>query len=279
VHRFDIGPALTAQIARLARTHEATLFITLFAAFAVLLRRMSGQDDLLVGIPIAGRKGAEVENPHRLLREHACPAAQVDPRLSFLDLLSNLKTTMIDAFEHQDMPFEKLVLELNPKRDLSHSPLIQVMFSLQNIPPLQKVIADGAGGDPGMAQNLEGHTGTAKFDLALFVSEVADSLQCAIEFNTDLFSPATAKTIGDYYVRLLEGVGPRPAGSPRITFADERRHPKTLSRERRWPDDGTRVDARMPPSVRSPMQSDTAGDRDCAPARRPLRVDHIRGAE
>jgi amino acid adenylation domain-containing protein len=215
VSRFDIPPELTGKVVNLSSDGQATLFMTLFAAFAVLLSRLSGNQDLLVGTPIAGRKSPEVEDLIGLFVNTLVLRARVDPGMPFRQLLSDVKTMTLEAFEHQDMPFEKLVIELNPKRDLSHSPLIQVLFSLQNIPPLQKVIAEGGSvsGEVGMSENLDGHTGTAKFDLAMFVSEVADHLQCAIEFNTDLFSMATVREFGDYFVRLLEGIVSDPGAA------------------------------------------------------------------
>jgi amino acid adenylation domain-containing protein len=209
VHLFEIAPQLTADVKALGARHDATLFMTLFSAFAVLLSRITGQHDLLVGTPIAGRKRGDVEHVIGLFVNTLVLRARIDPQRSFAQLLSEVRTMTVDAFEHQDLPFEKLVLELNPRRDLSHSPLIQVLFTVQNIPPLQAVLAaepDAAAS----AQHLDGHTGTAKFDLALFVSEVRDKLQCSIEFNTDLFEAATMRDLGAYFVTLLGGITRAP---------------------------------------------------------------------
>jgi len=226
VHMFDIDPARTARIRALAARHDATLFMTLFAAFAVLLYRVTGQTDVLVGTPIAGRKSADVEHLVGLFVNTLVLRAQMSADEPFAALLSAVRHTTLDAFEHQDMPFEKLVLELNPKRDLSHSPLVQILFSLQNIPPLQELLMGGTETDVGMSQNLDGHTGTAKFDFALFVSEVADRLQCSIEFNTDLFSAPTVRRLGEQFVTLLDGImsdpGVRISSYPLMT-GDERR--------------------------------------------------------
>ncbi|HEX7836823.1 MAG TPA: amino acid adenylation domain-containing protein [Kofleriaceae bacterium] len=206
VHLFDLAPQLAADIKALSTRHDATLFMTLFSAFAVLLYRITGQRDLLVGTPIAGRKSADVEHVIGLFVNTLVLRARIEPQQSFAQLLSDVRTTTVDAFEHQDMPFEKLVLELNPKRDLSHSPLIQVLFTVQNIPPLQAVLAAQPDAAAGPSQNLDGHTGTAKFDLALFVSEVRDGLQCSIEFNTDLFTAGSVQDLSAYFVTLLGGI-------------------------------------------------------------------------
>ncbi|HWO18852.1 MAG TPA: amino acid adenylation domain-containing protein [Kofleriaceae bacterium] len=212
VYMFDLAPALTAQIKALSAQQGATLFMTLFAAFAVLLYRLTGHTDALVGTPIAGRKGADVESLIGLFVNTLVLRARMEPEQSFIRLLADVKAMTMDAFEHQDLPFEKLVLELNPKRDLSHSPLIQVLFTLQNIPTLE-ALTGGPEPAPGMSQNLDGHTGTAKFDFALFLSEVRDKLQCSIEFNTDLFSTATIGDIGACFVELLSGITRDPEAS------------------------------------------------------------------
>jgi amino acid adenylation domain-containing protein len=207
VHLFELAPELSDKIKALTTSEGTTLFMTLFAAFAVLLYRLTGHKDVLCGTPIAGRKGADVENLIGLFVNTLVLRAQMEADEPFLQLLADVKKMTIEAFEHQDMPFEKLVLELNPKRDLSHSPLIQVLFTLQNIPTLQAVL-NGAPAETnvGPSQNLDGHTGTAKFDYALFVSEVRDKLQCSIEYNTDLFKSETIEETAEYFVALLNGI-------------------------------------------------------------------------
>jgi amino acid adenylation domain-containing protein len=212
VHSFDLTPALTAERKALSTEQATTLFMTLFAAFAVLLYRLTGHTDVLVGIPIAGRKNADVEHLIGLFVNTLVLRARMQPEQPFLRLLADVKSMTLDAFEYQDMPFEKLVLELNPKRDLSHSPLIQVLFTLQNIPALQAAMgAPEATAAP--SQNLDGHTGTSKFDIAFFFSEVHDKLQCSVEFNTDLFSTANVRDISDCFVALLTGIAGDPAAS------------------------------------------------------------------
>jgi amino acid adenylation domain-containing protein len=226
VYMFDLGPTLTSEIRALTLRQDATLFMTLFSIFAVLLYRLTGQKDILVGTPIAGRISAEVEHLIGLFVNTLVLRASMEPDMRFVDLLAQVKTMMIGAFEHQQMPFEKLVLELNPKRDLSHSPLVQVLFSLQNIPPLQELMTAGAESDVGAARNLDGHTGTAKFDFALFIWEIGDKLQCSVEFNTDLFSPPTVADIGEYFTALMRGV----AHSPEAKIAS---YPLMLARTNR----------------------------------------------
>jgi amino acid adenylation domain-containing protein len=227
VFLFDVDPQLAADIRALSNAEGTTLFMTLFAAFAVLLYRLTGHKDILVGTPIAGRRSAEVENLIGLFVNTLVLRARLEPELSFTGLLAEVKKTTVEAFEHQDMPFERLVLDLNPKRDLSHSPLIQILFTLQNIPPLQELMTGSSAADSGMSGNLNGHTGTAKFDFALFVSEVGDKLQCSVEYNTDLFSAATVETFGAYYAALLAAIVKDPqagvASYPLMSAAQRRR--------------------------------------------------------
>ena len=227
VHLFDLSAAQAAGIKALGRREDATLFMSLFAVFAVLLYRLTGHRDVLVGTPIAGRKGADVEHLIGLFVNTLVLRVRMAPDQSFLDVLADVKAMTLGAFEHQDLPFEKLVLELNPRRDLSHSPLIQVLFTLQNIPPLQALMSAEPTRATEVSRGLDGHTGTAKFDFALFVSEVGDTLQCSIEFNTDLFSPEAIADIAGHFMTLLDGILADPAARiaavPVLTAAERRR--------------------------------------------------------
>lgn len=235
VFTFDLDPRLMADIRALSNRQDTTLFMTLFAAFAVLLYRLTGHKDILVGTPIAGRKDSEVENLIGLFVNTLVLRARMEPEQPFADLLSEVRKTTVEAFEHQDMPFEKLVLDLNPKRDLSHGPLIQILFTLQNLPPLQELMAESPDADAGTSSNIDGHTGTAKFDFALFVSEVRDRLQCSVEYNTDLFSKATIEEISGYYAALLNAITKDPeagVASYPLMSAAKRRHCLDIGRGR-----------------------------------------------
>ncbi len=225
VHTFDLDDELARATRALAGQRDSTLFMTLLSAFVVLLYRLTRQDDLLVGTPIAGRKDSDVAHVIGLFVNTLVLRATVRPEMSFDELLADVRAMTLEVFEHQDMPFEKLVHDLNPKRDLSHSPLIQVLFSLQNIPTLEQARSGGAGRGASLSQQLNAHTATAKFDFALFVSEAADGLGCAIEFNTDLFGKATIERFAGYYVTLLSGIvedPARPIGGYPLMAEDER---------------------------------------------------------
>src|SRR5205823_11641601 len=129
-----LPPDLSAALAALSQGEGATLFMTLLAAFQVLLARYSGQDDLVVGTPIAGRTRAETEDLIGCFVNTLALRADLAGNPSFRELLGRVRTVALGAYAHQDLPFEKLVEELQPERDLRHAPLFQVAFVLENAP-------------------------------------------------------------------------------------------------------------------------------------------------
>ena len=131
-HSRVLPSGLTGQLQELGRERGCTLFMVLLAAFDVLLSRWSGQEDLVVGTPIAGRQRSELEGLIGFFVNTLALRADVSGDPSFVDLLERVRQTALDAYGHQDLPFEKLVEELNPARDTSRSPIVQVMFSLNN---------------------------------------------------------------------------------------------------------------------------------------------------
>ena len=134
--QFEVPESLTRSLKELSRREGATLFMTLLAAYQVLLFRYSGQEDIAVGVPIAGRTRPELEGSDRVLREHAGAARRPVGRAAVSGTyLAQVRDRALDAYSHQDLPFEKLVEELAPKRDLSRNPLFQASLVLQNTPP------------------------------------------------------------------------------------------------------------------------------------------------
>ena len=131
---FSIPGNVTEQLVALSRQESATLFMTMLAAFNVLLYRYTGQKDILIGTPIANRNRAEIEGLIGFFVNTLVLRAKIESDESFLSLLRQLRSTTLDAYAHQDLPFEKLVQELQPERDMSRSPLFQVMLVLQNAP-------------------------------------------------------------------------------------------------------------------------------------------------
>ncbi len=201
---FRIPPFLSERLRNLTAEHGATLFIVLQAAFAVLLHRYSGQCDFCIGTPVAGRPRAELEGLVGCFVNTLTFRYQIDPALTFVAFLEATKAMVLEAYTHQDLPFEKLVEELRPVRSLSHSPFFQVLFALQNAPRHKLEI-------PGIAfEAVPLASRTAKFDLTCSLTESADGLDGRLEYNTDLFDEATIRRIAGHYEELLKGICENP---------------------------------------------------------------------
>jgi amino acid adenylation domain-containing protein len=195
---------LTEQIAALGRKEGATLFMMLLAAFNVLLSRYSGQDDIVVGSPIAGRTRAELENLIAFFVNTLVLRADLSGNPSFRELLARVRETAMGAYAHQDVPFEKLVEELKPDRDLSRNPLFQVMFILQNAPfSNRKMAGTQVGPFP-----LPGES--SKFDLTLIAAEDREGLRTTLEYNTDLFDRSTMELLLEHFQVLLQAAVANP---------------------------------------------------------------------
>ncbi|MGE6764044.1 non-ribosomal peptide synthase/polyketide synthase, partial [Corallococcus interemptor] len=195
---------LMDSLRSLAQREGATPFMLLLAAWQLLLSRYSGQDDISVGSPIAGRTHAEAEGLIGFFVNTLVLRAQVDSRSTFRQLLSQVKATTLAAYEHQHVPFEKLVEVLQPSRDLSRSPLFQVMLVLQNAPAEALRV-------PGMAFQpipLEGNA--SRFDLALTLFEVPQGLTGFLEYSTDLFDASTVQRLMAHFGVLLASLTAQP---------------------------------------------------------------------
>ncbi|AEI67116.1 non-ribosomal peptide synthetase [Corallococcus macrosporus] len=196
----SLPAALTEAVTTVARRHEATPFMVLLATWQVLLSRYSGQQDISVGSPIAGRTRPELEGLIGFFVNTLVFRARMSPELTFRELLAQIKASTLGAFEHQDVPFEKLVDVLQPARDPSRAPLFQVTFTLQNTPPVRLEL-------PGLSlQVLETELETVKFDLSLLLEESPKGFSGALNYNTDLFDAATAERMMGHFRTLLESV-------------------------------------------------------------------------
>jgi amino acid adenylation domain-containing protein len=201
---FILAPALTEQLQRLSRKYGVTLFMTLLSAFQVLLHRYSGQPDIVVGSPIANRNRREIEGLIGFFVNTLILRNQVDGQQSFDQLLQQVRKVTLDAYAHQDIPFEKLVGELQPERSLSYSPLFQVMFILQNAPVEILNLQDL------QLETLAYENTTAKFDLILSLEETDKGLAGSWEYNTDLFNSSTIERMHRHFQILLEGIISNP---------------------------------------------------------------------
>jgi len=200
---FALPAAVLAAVNHLGQRRGVTLFMSLLAAYVALLYRYTGAEDLVVGAPIANRNRAQLEGLIGFFVNTLVLRFRVSGNLSFTDLLGRVSEVTLEAFDHQDLPFEKLVEQLAPERTLGHSPLCQVVFNLQNIPtwgPAEEA-----------APRLVPHSGTAKFDLNLTMAAAPQGLLGAFEYNTDLFEETTILRMRDHLAAILEQVTQDPA--------------------------------------------------------------------
>ena len=201
---FALPRQLSDRLRRVGRQEGATLFMTLLAAFQVLLHRYSGQDDIAVGSPIAGRSRREIEGLIGLFLNTLVFRGDLSGDPSFVELLRRTRETALDAYDHQDVPFERVVEELQPERDLGRSPLFQALFAHQD-QERPAFTAAGLASSP-----IEMDTGAAKFDLTLSVAQAEDGLTGYVQFNTDLFDPATIDRMTADFLALLGGIVENP---------------------------------------------------------------------
>ncbi|HWN42365.1 MAG TPA: amino acid adenylation domain-containing protein [Thermoanaerobaculia bacterium] len=203
-----LGYALPAELSRglqaLVRSEGATLFMALLAGFQALLARTTGSEDLPVGTPIANRNRAEVEDLIGFFVNTLVMRGDLSGDPSFRELLARSREAALGAYAHQDMPFEKLVEELRPERDLSHSPLFQAMVILQNAPAETLELPDLTVVPVGT------DSGTTKFDLRLALMQTPDGLAGSLVYNRDLFDVSTVERLGGYLENLLTAAVARP---------------------------------------------------------------------
>ncbi|HSE18131.1 MAG TPA: amino acid adenylation domain-containing protein [Pyrinomonadaceae bacterium] len=226
---------LTARLKALARANDATLFITLLAAFKALLYRYTGQEDLLVGSPTAGRHSAQFASTVGYFVNPVVLRSSPKGALSFAEFLQQVRHTTLAAFAHQEYPFALLVKQLQPERDPSRSPLFQAMFTL-NKAQLSGEEAMGAFslGEAGARMNLGGlplesmrlDQRIAQFDLSLTMVEVGNELSASLEYNTDLFDAVTIQRLLGHFQTLLQGViaGPWKSLDRLPLLNDDERH-------------------------------------------------------
>ncbi|MGZ4031885.1 MAG: amino acid adenylation domain-containing protein, partial [Tumebacillaceae bacterium] len=196
--------ALQQNLKSLCQREQVTLFMLLLAAFQTMLYRYSNQEDLLVGTPIANRNRPEIEDVIGFFVNTLVIRAKVRGEDSFQSLLQQIREHSLNAYAHQDLPFERLVDELQLERDPSRNPLFQVIFALQNTPRAAREIA-------GLTfTQVEVDNGTSKVDLALFTAESEDGIQAVMQYNTDLFDATTIRRMLAHYQSLLESIVVKP---------------------------------------------------------------------
>ncbi|HEX7242060.1 MAG TPA: condensation domain-containing protein, partial [Longimicrobiaceae bacterium] len=199
-HWFTVPRDRTAALHALSQRLGATLFMVGLAAFQGLLRRYTGQDDVVVGSPIANRTRREIEGIVGFFVNTLVLRGDVSGDPTFRELVARTRESALGAYAHQDLPFEKLVDEVQPERDLSRNPLFQVMYALQNAPASELEL-------PGLRLTWDPpKSGTSKFDLMLWSQEREGVLDSCLEYNTDLFDAATIRRFERHYLRVLDAV-------------------------------------------------------------------------
>lgn len=214
-----LSERLSERLKRIGRQEGMTLFMTMMAAFKVLLYRMSGQEDICVGTPIAGRTRSELEPLIGFFVNTLVMKSKLRAGDSFLEVMRQEKKAVLEAFAHQDVPFERIVEEVSPGRSLSYSPIFQVMFALKNEPREALQLADTKLKPVGTGLRI------AKFDLSLTVLD-SQELYVSMEYNTDLFDAATIVRLLSNLHKLLRGICANPEQSisrlPLLTQAERR---------------------------------------------------------
>ncbi|MBD2515972.1 amino acid adenylation domain-containing protein [Nostoc sp. FACHB-973] len=220
IERFKLGDDLTSKLKTLSQKSGASLFMTLQAAFVTLLSRYTGQEDIVIGSPITNRNHPALEPLIGFFVNTLVLRTRLKNNPTFRELLTQVRQVALDAYAHQDVPFNRLVEFLQPQRHLSHSPLFQVMFVLQNS-PVEKLEL------PGLSVTqieLDRPTAGATFDLTLSMQEIDSELRGAFEYNANLFDADTIARMVGHFQTLVEGIVTNPeqqiANLPLLT-ADE----------------------------------------------------------
>jgi acyl carrier protein len=199
IHRHDLQAQLVADLRKVSRSHSATLFMTLLAAFDVLLWHLSGQNDIVVGTDLANRTQVETEKLIGFFVNLLPIRAKFNHEWTFSQFLGHIRETTLGAFAHQDLPFEKLVEELRPERSLTHNPLVQVLFVMQNIPHVTRDFG-------GLKTGPLGVSSTSRFDLVLFINDPDGSPYATWMYNPNLFDASTISLMSELYQAVLTAV-------------------------------------------------------------------------
>ncbi len=203
VHKQTLPEDLVKDLRALSRRESATLFMTLLAAFQLLLARWSGQDDVVVGTDLANRTQVETEKLIGFFVNLLPVRTRFAGNPSFEELLEQVREGSLGAFAHQDLPFDKLVEELRPERSLTHNPLVQVLFVMQNTPQMSREFG-------GLKLGPLGVSSTSRFDLVLFINDPEGSPYATWMYNPNLFEALTIERVAGLYEALLRSVASDP---------------------------------------------------------------------
>ena len=198
---FSIDQGLTAQLVNLSQLEGATVYMTILAAYKVLLFRYSGQEDICVGTPVAGRSQQELEELIGFFINTLALRSQVRGDMSFSELLGETKETTLEAYAHQEVPYEKVVDAVAKERNMNRSPLFQVTFTFQNTPEVPKLKL----GELALSVEAQERT-TAKQDISLYITQTATGMAGRVEYSTDLYKSETIQRMINHFINLLTSV-------------------------------------------------------------------------
>ena len=202
--RFELSATLSGALKELGQQEGATLFMVFLAAYQVLLSRWSGQQDIVVGSPIAGRRNREIEGLIGLFVNMLVLRTDLSGDLTFRHLMQRVKEVTLGAYAHQELPFEALVKELRPERNLTRQAIFQVALALQNYPEERLEL-------PGLTwTSTDVESETTHFDLMLYLYEVSGGLSGTFQYATDLFDEGTIERMAGHFRVLLEGIVANP---------------------------------------------------------------------
>jgi amino acid adenylation domain-containing protein len=207
--RGYLDSALIASLETCSRRHNATLFMTLMAAWQVLLHRYSGQDDIVVGTPVANRDFPALEDVIGCIVNNVVLRGKLAGNPTFAEFLNQMRQTTLAAFDHRTLPFDSLVQGLNPERSTSHAPIFQVMFTLMSF-PIQSLAPAGL-----IADAIQLDSGTSRFDLTVAVAPVVigehqGKFAATYDYDSDLFDTRTIERLHSHFVNLLAAVAAAP---------------------------------------------------------------------
>ena len=265
---FNLTKEEITALTAVGRQSSATLYMVLLASFKALLFRYTGQEDLLVGTPIRGRSQPEVENLIGFFVNALVLRTRPTAQKSFREFLGDVRTTVLDAFSHQDMPFELLLRELSVRRDMSRTPIYQAFFTFQDVSNRGSSLGEVPYGQ------IHVHAAATQTDLSFWVKETGNGMVGGIDYAVDLFDRSTIVRILDHLRVMLRAIVADPSQE---LGADPAAHPRggrDLHRVERH-EDRVPPDARRPPAHRGPGRAHARRHR----ARRGERVPHLPGAE
>jgi len=202
--KFKIEKELVQGLNELSRKSNATLFMTLLSVFQVLLSKYSNMNDIVVGTPIAGRINQQIEKLVGFFINNLAIRTDINDHSTFSDILENVRETTLKAYEHQLLPFDKLVDEIKPARDMSHQPIFQVMFVFQNLPEIKGNLTEVEVSPLNLASNL------TNYDLTLTMVENDEYVEGIFDYNSDLFYNSTIQRIVEHFLLIISSVCSSP---------------------------------------------------------------------